>query len=167
VDRQHAHHVATQNVSRIAALLKQKRRSLRRAERVSLAFSRVMGTLTFVAAHVLGFAAWAAWNTAAPAAWQFDPYPFGLLTMVVSMEGVLVASFVLVNQNRLTAQADRRDHLHLQIALLSEQETTQVLRMLRSISAHMAIPVGEAEALEHDTDITVLLQEIERQVPVE
>jgi uncharacterized membrane protein len=155
------------NVSRIARLLHEQRHALSRAERISLAFSRVMGSLSFVAAHAVGFALWAGWNTLGPERWQFDPYPFGLLTMVVSMEGVLVASFILVNQNRQTAQADRRDHLHLQIALLSEQENTQILRTLRALSARFQLPTSKDEPLEQDTDISLLVEEIERQVPVD
>jgi uncharacterized membrane protein len=166
-DQADARGVAEKNVSRIARLLHEQRHALTLAERISLAFSRVMGSLSFVAAHAVGFVLWAGWNTLAPERWQFDPYPFGLLTMVVSMEGVLVASFILVNQNRQTAQADRRDHLHLQIALLSEQENTQILRTLRALSARFQLPTSKDEPLEQDTDISLLVEEIERQVPVD
>ena len=73
------------------------------------------------------------WNSFAPSPWRFDPYPYGLLTMFVSMEGVILAVFVLITQNRMSQQSDRRDHLDLQIDLLAEQEMTMVLRILSKI----------------------------------
>lgn len=163
--------VAKHNVSRIARLVRDQQETATRSERISGAISRFVGSLWFVTVHVLVLGAWAVWNVTAPAAWRFDPFPFMLLTMFVSLEGVLVATFVLVTQNRLSQQADRRDHLHIQINLMAEQETTQVLRMLRQIAAHLQISEVASDAvseqLEQDTDVHELLREIDRQVPTE
>jgi uncharacterized membrane protein len=52
----------------------------------------------------------------------FDPYPFSLLTMVVSLEAIFLSLFILMSQHRSGLQADRRSHLDLQINLLSEDE---------------------------------------------
>jgi len=57
----------------------------------------------------------------------FDPFPFTLLTTLVSLEAIFLTLFVLASQNRLTLEADRRAHLDLQVNLLSEQEMTMVL----------------------------------------
>ena len=65
---------------------------------------------------------------------RFDPYPFKLLCMIVSMEGVLLSTFVLIKQNRMGQRADRRNHLDLQVNLLTEQEVTKVIQMLEAIS---------------------------------
>ena len=104
------------------------------AARVSDAISGFVGSLWFVAFHVVVFVSWASWNALAPPSWRFDPYPYGLLTFIVSMEGVLIGTFVLIAQNRMALHSDRRDHLNLQVDLLAEQEMTLVLRMLRRIS---------------------------------
>lgn len=161
---------AKHNVSRIVELLEEQQRTLSLSERISQGISRFAGSLAFVAVHLLAFVAWACWNVLAPRELRFDPYPFGLLTMIVSLEGVLVATFVLVTQNRLSQLADRRDHLHLQIDMLAEQETTEVIRMLRDICARLQIdrPAPEkVDELARETDVRELFREIDRKVPVE
>jgi uncharacterized membrane protein len=63
----------------------------------------------------------------------FDPFPFSFLTLVVSLEAIFLSVFVLMSQNRMTRQADKRAHLDLQIYLLAEQELTTILHMLRGL----------------------------------
>jgi uncharacterized membrane protein len=80
----------------------------------------------------------------------FDPYPFQLLCMIVSLEAVLLSTFVLIKQNRMSALADERSHLDLQVSLLAEQEVTKVIQMLQRISTHLGVEatVMDAEARE-------------------
>jgi uncharacterized membrane protein len=138
--------------------------------RVSDAISRFAGSLWFVLCHLTAFAAWALWNALAPTHLRFDPYPYGLLTFIVSLEGVLIATFVLIAQNRMAVQSDRRDHLNLQVDLLAEQEMTVMLRMLRRISERLNIPPesGEqarAEKLGEETNVYDLMQRLEQELP--
>jgi uncharacterized membrane protein len=138
--------------------------------RVSDAISRFAGSLLFVFCHLTAFVGWAAWNAAAPSHLRFDPYPYGLLTFIVSMEGVLIATFVLITQNRMAAQSDRRDHLNLQVDLLAEQELTLMLRMLRRMSERLDIQPesGEqlrAEKLGEETNVYGLMQTLEQELP--
>jgi uncharacterized membrane protein len=105
------------------------------------------------------------WNAAAPQAYEFDPYPFGLLTMAVSMEGVILAILVLITQNRMSAQSDQRDHLNLQVDLLAEQEMTVVLRLLGRICEQVGVPLSglereEVRKLMSATDLDHLIQAI-------
>jgi len=79
------------------------------SERISDAISAFAGSLWFVLAHVAMFTAWALWNALASPELRFDPYPYGLLTFIVSLEDVLIATFVLIKQNRMAAQSDQRD----------------------------------------------------------
>jgi uncharacterized membrane protein len=93
-----------------------------------------------------------------------------LLTFIVSLEGVLIATFVLIKQNRMAAQSDQRDHLNLQVDLLAEQEMTLVLRMLRRISEQLNVqPQGHDEAqvaqLAEETNVFELMQTLERELP--
>jgi uncharacterized membrane protein len=140
------------------------------ADRVSDRISAFAGSLTFVACHAVGFAAWAIWNAAAPVHLRFDPYPYGLLTFIVSMEGVLIATFVLIAQNRMSKQSDERDHLNLQVDMLAEQEMTLVLRLLRRISERLAIPAdsGEeerAQKLAEETNVYELMEALKEELP--
>jgi uncharacterized membrane protein len=88
------------------------------------------------------------------------------------MEGVLIATFVLIAQNRLGRRTDRRDQLHLQVGLLTEQEPTVALRLLRQIAERVdATPEGRdakaAEQLARDTNMRELAAALNREVPSE
>src|SRR3954454_20612367 len=138
--------------------------------RVSDAISRFAGSLWFVVCHLAAFLAWALWNAMAPEGLRFDPYPYGLLTFIVSLEGVLIATFVLITQNRMALQSDRRDHLNLQVDLLAEQEMTLMLRMLRRISERLNIEPEtseqqRAEKLGEETNVYELMEALEKELP--
>src|SRR5215218_3622246 len=138
--------------------------------RVSDAIGRFAGSLWFVLCHLTAFTAWAAWNALAAPWLRFDPYPYGLLTFIVSLEGVLIATFVLIAQNRMAVQSDRRDHLNLQVDLLAEQEMTLMLRMLRGISERLEIQAesqdqARAEKLAEETNVYELMHTLDKQLP--
>lgn len=163
---------AAENIRAIVDLERQSVRAEGWAERLSDRISRFVGSLPFVTAHVLWFIGWAVWNAIAPRELRFDPYPYGLLTFVVSMEGVLIATFVLMTQNRMNQQSNHRDHLDLQVNLLAEQEMTIVLRLLRRICDHIGIPPegGDAERaqqLTEQTNVYDLMETIKRELPKE
>src|SRR3954469_15947588 len=87
---------ARRNVEEIARLERDDRRKLPLSERISFEITMRAGTPACAVLHVVAFIGWMLWNSAAPAPWRFDPYPFGFLTMFVSMEGVILAVFVLI-----------------------------------------------------------------------
>ncbi len=90
--------------------------------------------------HVLLFTFWISANLALiPGIAPFDPYPFPLLTITVSLEAIFLSLFVLASQSRLARQSDKRSHLNLQIDLLAEREMTAVLRMLQDIARHLNV----------------------------
>ncbi len=108
------------------------------------------------------------------AAEAFDPYPFQLLCMIVSMEGVLLSTFVLIKQNRMSARADERNQLGLQVNLLAEEEVTKVLQMLERISAQLvaqppppgAVPPGVLQHLAAEArDLAALCYEVPAAAP--
>jgi uncharacterized membrane protein len=161
-----------ENVRTIAELERRSVRERRWSEAISDQISRVAGSLTFVGFHLALFCAWAAWNALAPAGWRFDPYPYGLLTFIVSLEGVLIATFVLISQNRMSQNAERRDHLHLQVGLLAEQELTLTLRLLRRIADRLEVSPESDEAaratrLAAETNVYELMERIKRELPSE
>jgi uncharacterized membrane protein len=104
------------------------------------------GSMGFVLVHVVWFAGWFLWNTGViPGVKRFDPYPFILLAMIVSVEGVLLSTFVLMKQNRMQRRNDARDHVNLQIDLLAEKEVTKSLRLLQTICRKLEISESEMD----------------------
>jgi uncharacterized membrane protein len=127
------------------AALHQRTTRDRFADRVAA----MVGTIAFAAFHVGWFGLWALVNSGVvPIVRPFDPFPFPLLTMLVSMEGVLLATFVLIKQNRMGARADRRAHLDLQINLLTEREVTRLLQVTERMAEQLGVEHGSVPAAE-------------------
>src|SRR5689334_12119331 len=105
-----------ENVAAVAGLEAEALDRRTPADRASDAIAAFVGTIGFVALHLIWFALWASINAGlVPFVPAFDPYPFQLLCMIVSMEGVLMSTFVLIKQNRMSYLSDRRAHLDLQV----------------------------------------------------
>ena len=157
----------------IKAIVEVERQAMRRAsfgERMGQAISDAVGTMTFVTLHAVVMIAWIGWNALAPSSLRFDPYPFGLLTFIVSLEGVLIATFVLIAQNRMSRQSDERDHLSLQISMLAEQELTLILKLLRRISERLGMPPQSEEEvraakLSEETNVFELVRTLRERLP--
>ncbi len=159
------------NVELIAKLEEDALRHRSMAERLSDTIVKRIGTMSFVLVHAVGLTVWFVVNMRViPGVRPFDPFPFGILTLIVSAEGVFLAIFILVSQNRMTRQADRRAHLDLQISLLAEEEMTNVLRMLESVCDHFRVRTGsrhETQRLMEKTDVQQLAEDLERKLPNE
>jgi uncharacterized membrane protein len=111
-----------------------------RSERTGDSIAAFVGSLNFVAIHFLIFGCWILTNTLRVFGIRhFDPFPFSLLGTCVSLEAILIASFILMRQARLARRADERDHLMLQILLLAEKEITALLRMDRQIAVKVGL----------------------------
>ncbi len=134
-----------------------------RGERLADAVACFIGSLTFVSAHLAVFAVWIVWNVL-PATKHFDAEPFSLLQTCVAMESILAASFILMRQARLGRRSDERDHLMLQVLLLTEKEITAVLSMDRKIAGemglHQAANTPEVRQLSQQTSIEDVAQTI-------
>jgi uncharacterized membrane protein len=123
------------------------------------------GRMLFVYLHVVWFSAWILLNTGWLGSRPFDPFPYGLLTMVVSLEAIFLSTFVLISQNRLSEATEYRADLALHIGLLTEHELTRVLQMLDAIQDKMGIENDEDSDLadlEMETKPEDVLAEIER-----
>jgi uncharacterized membrane protein len=141
------------------------------AERLSDWITTLAGSGPVQLAHVAWFAGWLFTNThIVPGIEPFDPFPFPLLTTIVSLEAIFLALFVLASQNRLSHQSDKRAHLDLQVDLLAEREMTAVLRLLQDIGAHLGVKVAltpdQIRDLTKKTDIHQLTNKLE-DVPAE
>jgi uncharacterized membrane protein len=160
---------AQQNIETIAKLEHAELEQRSSSEKISEAFTRFMGSLTFVVLHLVGMAIWFSWNLGAFGLEPFDPFPFGIFTLIVSTEGVILAIFVLISQNRMSRLSNQRAHLNLQISLLAEQETTKILQRLKTIADHLDIRETEKdeeiERLSQSTHLEVLAEELKRSLP--
>src|ERR1041385_2852715 len=121
------------------------------SDRVARIVARFCGSMTFVWVHVVGFGGWITLNLV-PGLTHIDPFPFTFLTFIVSLEAIFLSTFILFSQNQDTRLSDRRNHLDLQINLLSEQENTKMLMMLLAIAEKVGAEI------EPDEDMTVLAQ---------
>jgi uncharacterized membrane protein len=149
------------NIEVVAELERAANAKRNRTDRIADAISNFVGSMLFVYLHVAWFAAWIILNTA-PEPWHFDPYPF---TFIVSLEAIFLSTFILISQNHEDLLARRRNHLDLQINLLSEQENSQVLKMLSSIERHLKMDVdSEAEALKKSVCPEEIVSQIEEAI---
>jgi uncharacterized membrane protein len=137
------------------------------AERLGDLTAAIVGNLGFVAAHVVLFSFWILVNTLhVPRISQFDPKPFALLGTAVTMEAILLVSLILMRQSRLARRADEREHLMLQILLLTEKEVTAVISINRQIAKKVGLTdienSKEIEQLGQKTSIDEVAQDIQR-----
>jgi uncharacterized membrane protein len=136
-----------------------------RSERLGDSIAAFAGSFGFVSLHLLFFLGWIAINTfTVPQIPHFDPPPFSLLATLVAVEAILLASFILMRQARMGRRADERDHLMLQILLLTEKEITAVLGMDRQIAKQMGLEkvanATEVRELSQHTSIEEVAQTI-------
>lgn len=112
------------------------------------------GSVTFLILNVLFFTFWIMINTGMVAEIPpFDPFPFGFLTMIVSLEAIILSVFILVSQNRQSYITSLREELHMQVNLIAEEEVTKVLKVLSEIRQKMGIT-------EKDPELETMLQRI-------
>jgi len=138
--------------------------------RIADTITSFSGHMIFGYVHILWFVIWILLNTGRFGVRVFDPFPYGLLTMVVSLEAIFLATFVLISQNRLGEETERRADLDLHIGLLTEHELTRVLQMLDAIQEKLGIvdhENGELADLEMETKPEDVLAEIHRLQAVE
>jgi len=134
-------------------------------DRIADTITSLSGRMGFVYVHIVWFGLWILLNTGRVGARAFDPFPYGLLTMIVSLEAIFLSTVVLISQNRLSGEIERRADLDLHIGLLTEHEVTRVLQMLDAIQRKMGIDDDESSELadlEMETKPEDVLAEIER-----
>ena len=127
---------AQRNVDAIMRLEQQAIHNRSPAEKIADKITTAAGSTPFVILHLFWFGGWVLANTGLiPGVAPFDPFPFSFLTLVVSLEAIFLTLLVLMSQNRMTKEADKRAHLDLQLNMLAEQEATVVLRLVKRESA--------------------------------
>ncbi len=152
----------------IEALLEHRREqdeALSWQDQLARSIACFAGSMKFVWLHLALYGAWVAANLGLiPGVKPFDP-SFVMLAMIASVEAIFLSTFILITQNRMQAQADRRADLNLQISLLAEHEITRLIEMVGEIGKRMDI--GSAQSpelpeLEKDVQPEKVLETLER-----
>jgi uncharacterized membrane protein len=123
-------------------------------ERVANRLTIIAGSTPFLVFHVFWFAAWVGWNELAGKR-AFDPFPFGLLTMVVSLEAIFLSLFVLMTQNRESTIAEIREEVTLAVTLRVEEEVTKVLQLVAGLYPRLGQQVAD------DPELAAMLQPLD------
>lgn len=159
-----AEKIIEQNVNAILELERSARAQRSKTDLVAEAIANFCGSMTFVWVHVCWFGIWITVNLL-PGVRHIDPFPFTFLTLVVSLEAIFLSTFILISQNHETKITERRNHLDLQINLLSEQENTKMIAMLQAIAEKVGAnleDVPDVDCLREDIKPERLAQQIEQ-----
>ena len=126
------------------------------------------GTIWFLNLNVVFFAAWILVNLGLiPGMPVFDPYPFGMLTMCVSLEAIVLSIAVLISQNRDAKIADLREEIDFQVNVQAEREITHMIRMLSAVQRKLGIREkkdAELEWMKTELDLQALEKRIRNEI---
>lgn len=114
--------------------------------------AEVSGSIWFVFFHVVWFGFWVYTNTV-PWGFQFDPFPFGLLTMIVSLEAIFLSTFILMSQNIQSERSELRAELDYQTNLKTEKDVAEVLSILRQMLEEERLIVRTTSEVLQDANI--------------
>lgn len=157
---------AVQNIAVIADIERQLRRRRSRVERVSEMMSGSFGSFYFIIVQMVFLSGWFLINSGGIQSIQpFDPPPFPILGLTLSIEFFFLTVFVLINQKQQIREAERWAHLDLQLSILIEQELTKSMRMLVSLcqsNADTDTPDRELAELTQPTSVSAVANELER-----
>ena len=142
------------------------------AERLGDRIASFIGSLSYIALHIAIVSGWIGWNLLPRRSFfHFDSAPFPFLDLLFAFEAILAASFILMRQSRMSRRSDERDHLMLQILLLTEREITAVLGVDRQIAQKMGLhgvaSDQEITQLSRETSIDAVAQTIKDSLPTE
>jgi len=163
--------ISDRDIDAVVQIEQRDRDARSEIDQLSAKITRSAGTGTAILIHAAWFAVWLIVNLGGvPWIPAFDPFPFSFLTMIVSLEAIFLTLFVLVSQNRMSWEADKRAELDLQVNILAERESTMILRMLNEISRHLRLDGetrDELEELLKETKIDELAKKLESALPSE
>jgi uncharacterized membrane protein len=156
-----------QNVGEIIALEKREEKKLTLTDKFADKITSFSGSMTYVTLHVVWFAVWIVINLGLFHVLKpFDPFPFSLLTLIVSLEAIFLSSFVLISQNKQALSAEKRARIDLQVNLIAERENTKLIKMVEDIHHHLRIRKkidAQVRELEKTTDISKLATKLDKE----
>lgn len=133
-----------------------------RTEKFADWMTSYFGSINFLIINVAWFIIWIGYNTIAiTGIVPFDPFPFGLLTMIVSLEAICLAVIVLISQNREARIAELREEVDLQINTITENELTKAIYLMTVLMEKNGINIDDDPDLK-EMLLPVRSEEIER-----
>lgn len=156
--------VVQKNIASLITMRNAEERKKSFQSKIADLLTSFSGSMIFVYVHAIWFGLWIALNVGWIGNKPFDPFPFSLLTLVVSLEAIFLSTFVLISQNHAGRIADKRADLDLQINLLAEHEITRLLTLMDAVSDHLGVDVDrkpDVEELKEDVGAEQVLDEIE------
>ena len=156
--------ILERNIQMLMERRKDEDAAITKQQRVAIAIARFIGSVGFIYAHLFLFGAWILANTIGlPGIPMFDP-ELVLVATFAAIEAIFLTTLVLINQNRMSAVADKRAELDLQISLLTEHEVTRMLHLVSAMADRLKVrsPVDqEIEELKQDVEAAAVLDKIE------
>lgn len=134
-----------QSVSRNVNELAEEQLTL--GERIADAIAEFSGSMPFLIGNLVWFSVWILWNQSWFPGTDFDPFPFGLLTMIVSLEAIFLSIFVLISQNRQAAKDRLAAEIDHQVNTKAEIEIGLVLRRLDDLEEGLRYQQEEQRSL--------------------
>ena len=170
---EHPEHVA-ESIEEIVTLESRDRAHLGFSDKIASIITAFSGSMLYVWLHVAWFTIWIIANISLLVLKPFDPYPFGLLTMIVSLEAIFLSTFVLITQNRQAIAADRRSKVDLQVNMVAEREVTKLIDMVKHLHEHLGLDdpdhdqeLAEMQKPTHVTKIADAIDEAEQKIDSE
>jgi len=152
------------NIQLLMARRREDESSITKHQGAAIAIARFIGSFGFVYSHLLLFGLWTLANTIGlPAIPRFDPELVFMATFA-AVEAIFLTTLVLINQNRMSAAADKRAELDLQVNLLTEHELTRLLHLVSAVADRLKVRSSvdeEIEELKQDVAVSEVLDKIE------
>jgi uncharacterized membrane protein len=157
--------IVERNIQALLQRHKQEEKQKTFEERLADSVTHFTGSMLFVYLHLALFGIWIIWNLGWIGLRPFDP-SFVVLAMFASVEAIFLSTFVLISQNRMNIQADKRADLDLQVSLLTEHEVTRLITLVTAIAKKMDIEAAyhpEIDELAQDVHPEKVMDTMERQ----
>jgi len=146
--------IVERNVRSLVARRQQLEQQKDFQQRIANTITCFTGSMRFVYIHAVIYGTWIIINLPVTPTPKFDPN-FVILAMVASVEAIFLTTFVLMTQNRMGQEAERRAELDLQISLLAEHEVTRLITLVKAIGEKLDIEASK------DPELPELQQDVE------
>jgi uncharacterized membrane protein len=117
----------------------------------------VASSSPFLLLHAALFVGWIYWNLPFSGLPRFDPYPYGMLTTIVSLEAIFLSIFVLMTQSRESRIGELREELTLQVNLRIEEEMTKTLHLVAGLYSRLGLVLAD------DPELKAMLEPLDPQ----
>lgn len=150
-----------ENIDKLAEREKSESRKSPLSHRLAHKVAAFTGSISFIVFHICLFGGWILFNSFSEKA--FDPFPFVMLTTTVSLEAIFLTAFVMLSQNELSRRTELKHDLDLQVNLLAEKESTEIVKFLIKVGKKLEMPQEDwkdLQALTEDTNPEEMIERI-------